>query len=163
MYRFRFARTGTAPVVTPPTGVVAFRGCMCELTPGYLMPPKLTMTFDGGTSFYGFTFNSATFTFQALPAYLGGLLVPDSVYLSDQFFPDPASGGNYQYLIGCEGGDYYMCRVYAHTTFVSPLREDTRFRWYGSLAGNTCTPFFFRDGREPSVGGHTVYLKLVPS
>jgi hypothetical protein len=116
-------------------GGVTIVGCPCAP-----MPTTLNMVSSKPASNNGI-FQSATFTYRPIDAWMAGVALSGSQFLSTTTFRDTVLGADFYYVLLCYQGAYVLTRIYQTTPVGSPFRDGIRYTWFVGLPGNTCSPF----------------------
>lgn len=135
------------------TGVLV-PSCYCPS-----IPSQLTLTVTNPQTVY-YMLQSAVLSYVPTPASLHNLALGTNTFLStkqyvDQIFTDP-----FWYHFSCVGGYFVLDRVYATSSYGSPYRDITRYRWPAGTLGNTCSPFRMIGG-QIYPGGNTTCIATV--
>ena len=117
-----------------PVGTIPF--CSCSPIPAAL---KMTSA-DPNCNFK--MFQSCAIQYLPTPAAFAPLNLPDHVFISNQAFPDPISGGAlFNYYLTCQYNQFNLSRIYAVSPYGSPYQDGILYTWLLGGYENTCNPF----------------------
>lgn len=132
--RWAAEKTNPGAGYTGPVGSIPF--CFCSPIPATL---QMTSA-DPNCNFR--MFQSCTIEYQPTPAVFDRLGLTDHVFLSNESFPDPISGGSlFYYYLTCQYNQFTLSRLFAESPYGSPYHDGILYTWLLGGYENTCEPF----------------------